>query len=345
MQSITLRRPDDWHTHLRDADALARTVTDTARCFARAIAMPNLTTPITSVTAATNYRERILQHAPKDNSFTPLMTLYLTEQLTADEIIKAAKTDFIKACKLYPAGATTGSSAGVQDIKKLYPIFDAMQQAGLLLLIHGESIEPEADIFDREKLFIEQQLQPLIKKFPKLRVVLEHITTKTAVEFITAAPQQVAATITAHHLLYNRNALLGAKLHPHYYCMPILKRETDRQALITAATSGNAKFFLGTDSAPHTQSNKESSCGCAGIYSAHAAIELYAEVFETANALDKLEGFASQFGANFYDLPLNETTLTLIKQPWEVPNTLSFGEQKLVPLRAGKQVQWRIKDD
>lgn len=332
------------HTHLRDGDFLQRTVLDTAKQFARAIVMPNLSPPITTVAAANAYYQRILQHMPPADTFTPLMTLYLTDNISPAVILEAGKANTIKACKLYPAGATTGSSAGVHDIKKLYPVFDAMQQANLLLLIHGESINPKTDVFDREKEFIEQQLKPIVSDFPHLRIVLEHITTHTAVEFIKQAPSNIAATITAHHLLYNRNALLGSKLNPHYYCMPILKREKDRQALVTAATSGNSKFFLGTDSAPHTIANKESSCGCAGIYTAHAAIELYAEAFDQANALDKLNNFSSKFGAEFYQLPTNTKTLTLIKKPRKIPNTLSFGKENVVPLRAGSMVSWTIQD-
>lgn len=341
MESLTLRQPDDWHIHLRDDDKLARTVSDAAQQFSRVLAMPNLSTPITTVQAGLAYRERILAQVPKDSEFTPYMTLYLTDTMGTEEITEAAAQPFFLAAKLYPAGATTNSAHGVVDLKKLYPIFEAMQDSGLVLCIHGEVTDASVDVFDREAVFIDQHLLPLLRHFPKLKIVLEHITTKQAVEFIEAAPFNVAATITAHHLLHNRNALFVGGIKPHYYCLPVLKRAEHQQALITAATSGNPKFFLGTDSAPHSVAAKQSACGCAGIYTAHAAIELYAQAFEQANALSKLENFASVFGANFYELPLNTTEITLIKKSWQVPEQLSFGAETLRPLAAGETLLWQ----
>lgn len=342
MNSITIIRPDDWHLHVRDNEYLADVVPHTAKMFSRAIIMPNLNPPVTTVEQALSYRERILAARPKDNTFEPLMVLYLTNNTTADEIIKAYNDSNIHAVKYYPAGATTNSDAGVTDIKHAYDALAKMEELGLPLLVHGEVTDPNVDVFDREQVFIDTVLQPVLKYFPQLKVVLEHITTKHAAEFVTNANDNVAATITAHHLLFNRNVMFKGGMNPHYYCLPILKRETHREALIAAATSGNKKFFLGTDSAPHAQDNKETSCGCAGIYSAHAAIELYTEAFDNANALDKLEGFASFYGADFYGLPRNKDTITLEKTDWQVPDSYSFAQQKLIPLRAGEYIKWKI---
>lgn len=344
LKSITIRKPDDWHCHLRDGDFLSRTVADTAAQFHRALVMPNLATPVTTVQQAKAYKQRIEQQIPTANSFHPCMTLYLTEQMLPDTLYEAKTSGFIQACKLYPAGATTHSSAGITNLESIYPLLDTLQEIDLVLAIHGESIDPSVDIFDREAVFIDQQLAPLIKQFPKLRIVLEHISTKYAAEFVHQAPQNVAATITAHHLHCNRNAIFQGGIHPDYYCLPILKREQDRQALIKAATSGEACFFLGTDSAPHAQIHKYTSCGCAGIYTAHAAIELYAEIFEQQQALDKLEAFASQYGAEFYNLPLNTQTITLTKQDWTVPSELHFGQEKLVPFQAGNVLSWQVTE-
>ncbi len=341
MQTITLRKPDDWHCHLRDGDFLARTVGDISQRFARAIVMPNLEQPIINASQAQAYRQRILSHVPAGNNFTPLMTLYLT-QSTTPETIAQAKQKQIIAAKLYPRGATTLSQSGIQQIQSLYPIFAAMQQHGMVLCIHGESPAAEIDIFDREAYFIEHHLKDIVEKFPELRIVLEHISTKTAVDFIHAAPKNLAATITAHHLLLNRNDLLAGGIRPHYYCLPIVKTHHDQQALITAATSGNAKFFLGTDSAPHSIDSKQSACGCAGIYTAHAAIELYAQVFDTQNALDKLEAFASIYGADFYGLARNQETITLIQKDWQVPETLSFGNTQLRPFASKQTLTWQL---
>lgn len=335
-------QPDDWHCHLRDGDYLEHTVADEAARFARAIVMPNLMTPIKTVKDAQAYRGRILKHQPTDSDFEPLMTLYLTETTTPEMIEAAADSDIVFACKLYPAGATTHSDAGVVDLSTLNAVFSAMEKADLPLLIHGESIDPAVDVFDRETVFLEKQLAPLIKQFPFLRIVLEHISTKNSVEFVLAASDKVAATITAHHLLYDRNAIFKDGIRPHYYCLPILKRHEDQQGLRQAATSGHAKFFLGTDSAPHAKENKENDCGCAGIYTAHAAIELYAEVFEQENALDQLERFASINGANFYGLPVNTHKITLDKRSWKIPKYLPFGKEVLVPLRAGETIEWQI---
>ena len=338
---ITLIRPDDWHCHLRDQAFLERTVTDTARQFNRAIVMPNLSPPITDTAMAEAYRKRIKAHLPEGSAFQPLMTLYLTENMPPNSIAQAK--GLIHACKLYPAGATTHSDAGVRDIHKIYPLLEAMQEADLPLLIHGEVVDPKVDIFDREAVFIERHLSPLCRDFPNLRIVLEHISSKVAVEFVTQHGKKLAATITPHHLLFNRNDLLTGGLRPHLYCLPIIKTTHDREALINAAISGNPQFFLGTDSAPHTKSSKESCCGAAGIYSAHAAIELYAEIFANHRALDKLENFASRFGAQFYGLPLHNETMTLINKPWKVPSSLPFGDEVLIPLMAGKIVSWQIK--
>ncbi len=340
---LTLTRPDDWHLHLRDDAALAAVLPHTARQFARAIVMPNLKPPVTTVVQAQAYRERILAALPAGLDFTPLMTLYLTDNTPAEEIARAAASGFVHAVKLYPAGATTNSDAGLTAIEKAWPALAEMERRGLPLLVHGEVTDPAIDLFDREKAFIDTVLLPLTQRFPKLKVVMEHITTRDAAEFVTAAPASVAATITAHHLLYNRNAIFQGGVRPHWYCLPVLKRETHRQALIAAAISGNPKFFLGTDSAPHARSAKESSCGCAGCYTAYAALELYAEAFEQAGALDKLEGFASFHGADWYGLPRNTAQITLRKTDWAVPASYPYltGDD-IVPLRAGETLSWKL---
>ena len=343
MTKLTITRPDDWHTHLRDGDALLHTCADMARYFQRIIVMPNLTPPATTVEEAGAYRQRIITAmAGLPRKFEPLMVLYLTDHTSGDEIIRAAASDFVHAVKLYPAGATTNSDAGVADLQSLYPTLAAMEEHGLPLLVHGEVTDQQIDIFDREKVFIDRHLVPIIERFPGLKVVLEHITTKDAVEFITAAPDTIAATITAHHLLYNRNDMFTGGIKPHYFCLPVLKRNTHQDALQAAAISGNPKFFLGTDSAPHTTANKENSCGCAGIYTGHAAIELYAEVFDQLDALHRLEGFASYFGPDFYHLPRNSDTITLEKQSWAVPSQLPLGKETLTPLRAGQEIAWQV---
>lgn len=342
MNKITITRPDDWHLHLRDGETLKAVLPDTARRFARAIVMPNLRPPITHVDLAFAYRERILKALPQGLVFNPLMTLYLTDNTTVAEIEKASASEFVHAVKYYPAGATTNSDSGVTDLKKCYQVFEAMQKLGLPLLVHGEVTDVHVDIFDREKVFIDQQMQPLIAQFPGLKVVFEHITTRDAAHFVAEASANIAATITPHHLLMNRNQMLAGGIRPHHYCLPILKREEHRLALVQAAISGSPKFFLGTDSAPHPKSAKESACGCAGMYSAHAAIELYAEVFEAENALDKLEAFASFYGADFYGLPRNQDQITLMKESWQVPDEMPFGEDVLVPLRAGQEVVWKM---
>ena len=347
MQQLTITRPDDWHLHLRDGALMQAVVQDTARQFARAIVMPNLRPPVTTTGQAQDYCARILAalpHGAKSGGakFEPLMTLYLTDNTTAQEIQRAKQSGIVHAVKLYPAGATTNSDAGVTDIRKAYPALEEMQRCGMPLLVHGEATDPDVDVFDREAVFIERVMIPLLRDLPQLRVVFEHITTNDAVQFVTSAPDHIAATITVHHLLYNRNAMFSGGMRPHYFCLPVLKREAHREALGKAAISGNPKFFLGTDSAPHSQHTKEAACGCAGCYTAHAAIELYAEVFEQLNALDKLEGFASFFGADYYRLPRNTDRITLRKESWRVPDILAFGEHKLVPLRAGEKVNWKI---
>ncbi|THK41277.1 dihydroorotase [Methylophaga sp. SB9B] len=342
LNTLTITQPDDWHLHLRDNEALQRTVADTARCFKRAIVMPNLRPPVTNVEQATSYRQRILDARPADSDFEPLMTLYLTDNTKAEDIVAAKQANFIKAVKLYPAGATTNSDAGVTDISKCYKTLEAMQQAGMPLLLHGEVTHSETDIFDREKVFIDEKLIPLLRDFPELKVVFEHITTKDAADFVAEASNFVAATITPHHLLLNRNDMLVGGIRPHYFCLPVLKRNTHQKALIAAATSSNPKFFLGTDSAPHSKNNKENACGCAGIYSAHAAIELYAEVFDKHECLDKLEGFASFYGADFYGLPRNERQITIQKTDWQVAETLAFADETLVPMRAGETIHWKL---
>jgi dihydroorotase len=341
-QQITLTRPDDWHIHLRDGAALNRTVSDAATQFARAIVMPNLVPPVMNAEQALGYKERILAARPAGNQFEPLMVLYLTDSTDPAEIAKA-KAAGVTACKLYPAGATTNSASGVTDLTKIYSVLEAMQKVGMPFLLHGEVTDSAIDIFDREKAFLDRTFSQLVKTFPALKMVLEHITTSDAAEFVSAAPTNVAATITAHHLLYNRNHMLAGAIRPHFYCLPILKRNTHQAALIKAATSGNSKFFLGTDSAPHAKDKKEAACGCAGSYTAYAAIELYAEAFEDAGALDKLEGFASHFGADFYQLPRNTDTITLAKTDWLAPNSLEFAGTDLVPLRAGETLRWQLQ--
>ncbi len=342
MMELTLTRPDDWHLHLRDDALMASVLPDTARQFARAIVMPNLRPPVTTTAQAEAYRARILAALPAGSDFQPLMTLYLTDNTRAEEIRKAKASGSVHAVKLYPAGATTNSDAGVTDLRKTYAALDEMQRLGLPLLVHGEVTDPAVDVFDREAVFIERVLQPLLKDLPKLRVVFEHITTRDAAQFVASAGDNIGATITAHHLLYNRNAMLVGGIRPHYYCLPVLKRETHREALIQAAVSGNGKFFLGTDSAPHAQHTKENACGCAGCYTAHAAIELYAEAFEAAGALGRLEGFASFYGADFYGLPRNTRKITLRREEWQVPRTVEFGGSSLVPLRAGEKMKWKL---
>ncbi|MBP4051545.1 dihydroorotase [Chromobacterium violaceum] len=343
MQTLTLIRPDDWHLHLRDDAALAAVLPDTCRQMGRAIVMPNLKPPVTTVAAAAAYRERILAARPAGSAFEPLMTLYLTDKTSADEIRKAKACGFIHGVKLYPAGATTNSDHGVTDIAHAMPALEAMAEAGMPLLVHGEVTDADIDVFDREAVFIERVMKPLLAKLPQLKVVFEHITTREAAEFVAAAPANVAATITAHHLLMNRNALFVGGIRPHHYCLPVLKRELHRQALVKAATSGSAKFFLGTDSAPHAKGAKEAACGCAGMYTANAAIELYAEAFEAAGALDKLEAFASLNGPAFYGLPANGDRIELVKESWTVPAELPYPGDSLVPLRAGDSVAWRLR--
>lgn len=344
MQTLTITRPDDWHLHLRDGDALKAVLPDTARRFARAIVMPNLKPPVTTVAQAAAYRQRIQSAVPPGLTFEPLMTLYLTDNLPADEIDRARDSGFVHAVKLYPAGATTNSDAGVTDLKKCAATLARMEKLGVPLLVHGEVTDPAVDIFDREAVFIETVLSPLLKHFPALRVVLEHITTRDGAEFVKSSGTNVAATITAHHLLLNRNAIFAGGIRPHHYCLPVLKREQHRQALVAAATSGNPKFFLGTDSAPHGRKTKEAACGCAGCYTAHAGIELYAEAFAAAGALDRLEGFASRFGADFYGLPHNSGKVTLLRDNWTVPPELPYlADDALVPLRAGETIAWRLE--
>jgi dihydroorotase len=342
MDSLTLTRPDDWHVHLRDGVALAAVLPDTARRFARAIVMPNLKPPVRTVAEAAAYRDRILAALPAGMRFEPLMTLYLTDNTSPDEMRAARASGFVHGVKYYPAGATTNADAGVTAIERAYPAIEAMAECGLPLLVHGEVTDPAVDVFDREAVFIERVLQPLRLRFPALKLVLEHVTTRQGIDFVRGEPAQVGATLTAHHLLYNRNAMFRGGIRPHYYCLPVLKRETHRQALIEAAISGNPKFFLGTDSAPHARGAKESACGCAGLYTAHAGIELYAEAFEAAGTLDRLEGFASHFGADFYGLPRNTGRITLEKAAWQPPATSAFGDDILIPLRAGETIAWRL---
>lgn len=339
--TLTITRPDDWHLHVRDGVPLHTVVPHTAAQFGRAIIMPNLRPPVTTAAQALAYKERILAAVPAGVAFEPLMTLYLTDNLPADEIARA-KDAGVVACKLYPAGATTNSDAGVTDIRKTYATLEAMQKAGMPLLVHGEVTSPDIDLFDREAVFIDQQLIPLRRDFPELKIVFEHITTQEAAQYVADSDAYTAATITAHHLLYNRNAIFTGGIRPHYYCLPVLKRETHRQALVQAATSGSAKFFLGTDSAPHPAHLKEHASGCAGCYTAHAAIEMYAEAFDNAGALDKLEAFASFNGPDFYNLPRNTGTITLRKESWTPPESFAFGDAELKPLRAGEALPWRM---
>ena len=343
MTTLTLTRPDDWHLHLRDGVSLRDVLPDTARQFARAIVMPNLRPPVTTTAMATEYRARILAALPEGMAFEPLMTLYLTDNTAPDEIVKAKESGFVHGVKLYPAGATTNSDSGVISLAKCGAALAAMEKHGMPLQVHAEVTDSDVDVFDREKAFIDRHMIPLTRDFPGLKVVFEHITTRDAAEFVASAPAHVGATITAHHLLMNRNALFTGGIRPHHYCLPVLKREEHRQALVAAATSGSPKFFLGTDSAPHARSAKEASCGCAGMYTAHAAIELYAEAFEAAGALDKLEAFASFHGADFYGLPRNSEQITLARAAWTVPETLPFGDDVLVPLRAGQSIAWKLQ--
>jgi len=343
MKTLTIARPDDWHVHLRDGEALKTTVPDISRYFGRAIVMPNLVPPVTNAKLAEEYYQRIIKES-RSATFKPLMVLYLTDQTTAADIKEAKDSGLVVAAKLYPAGATTNSSSGVTDVANIYHVLDEMDKVGMPLLIHGEVTNDDIDIFDREQVFIDTILKPLTAKYSSLKIILEHITTKNAVDFVKQAGDNVAATITAHHLLFNRNHMLVGGIRPHYFCLPILKRNIHQQALIEAATSGSAKFFLGTDSAPHPQGAKESACGCAGSYTAHAAIELYAEVFEKENALDKLEAFASVNGPTFYNLPVSTETITLTKSSWQVPATLAFGNDQVVPIRANEDIHWQVSE-
>lgn len=343
MNQITITRPDDWHLHLRDGDVLAGLVSHTAERFARAIVMPNLKPPVTTTAAALAYRERLLQATPPGVRFNPLMTLYLTDRLDPSEVRLAQQSGHIHAVKYYPAGATTNSDSGVSAIENVYGVLETMAEIGLPLLIHGEVTDAHIDIFDREKVFIDSVLLPLTARFPTLKIVLEHITTRDAAEFVRGAAEHIGATITPQHLLYNRNHLLVGGVRPHLYCLPVLKRNIHQQALIEVATSGHPRFFLGTDSAPHAQNTKEHACGCAGCYSSHAAIELYAEAFEQAGALDRLEAFAAFHGADFYGLPRNSDTITLVREAWTAPTSYAFGNNTLVPLRAGETLQWRLQ--
>lgn len=341
MKKLTITRPDDWHLHVRNGAMLKAVLPHTARQFARAIIMPNLKPPVTTVEQALAYRQDILQAIPSGLEFTPLMTLYLTGSTSLEEIRKAAASEHVHAFKLYPAGATTNSDAGVANIEDAYPLFAEMEKQDIPLLIHGEVTDEQCDIFDRERVFLETRLARIVERFPNLRIVVEHVTTREAVDFVKGEGPNIAATITPQHLLYNRNAILAGGIRPHYYCLPVLKREHHRQALVQAATSGNPKFFLGTDSAPHLTPLKENACGCAGCFSAPVALELYAEAFENAGALDRLEGFASFYGADFYRLPRNTGTITLEKTSWQVPAVYQDGDTALTPLKAGESVAWK----
>ena len=342
MTSISLIRPDDWHIHLRDGDALRSTVDTASLNMGRAIIMPNLVPPVMNTAQALEYRDRILEALPDGRQFEPLMVIYLTDNTSADDIREAAANPFIHACKLYPAGATTNSDSGVTSLENIYPALDVMSEVGMPLLVHGEETDHLIDVFDREKAFIDNKLIPLIQRYPNLKVIMEHITTKDAVYFVMSASDNVAATITVQHLMYNRNHMLVGGIKPHFYCLPILKRNIHQDALRAAATSGNKKFFLGTDSAPHAKDKKEAACGCAGCYTAFAAIELYAQVFEELDALDKLEGFASLYGPDFYNLPRNHDHITLNKSPWTIPATLPLGDDVIVPLMAGETLNWTV---
>lgn len=339
---LTLTRPDDWHIHLRDNAALDLTVPAVSRYFGRAIVMPNLVPPVTTVDLASTYRKRILDAAPEGTHFEPLMTLYLTDNMSPEEVRKGKAEGVVTACKLYPAGATTNSDSGVTDIKNIYPVLEAMQEVGMPLLIHGEVTTPEIDIFDREKVFIDRHLQPTIKDFPELKVVFEHITTADAAQFVEAGSENLGATITAHHLLYERNHMLVGGIRPHLFCLPILKRRAHQEELIRVATSGHKRFFLGSDSAPHAICAKESACGCAGVYSGHATLELYAEAFDQANALDRLEDFASHFGPDFYGLPRNTDRIRLVRKSWQVDEELDYMDTTIKPLKAGEEIHWVV---
>jgi dihydroorotase len=343
MDRLTLKRPDDWHLHLRDGPAMTSVLADAARQFARAIVMPNLKPPVRTTYEALDYRERILAALPEGARFEPLMTLYLTDDTPPEEIARAKLSGRVHGVKLYPAGATTHSDAGVTRLSRCWRTLEKMEEVGLPLLVHGESTDPAIDVFDREKAFIEEVLGPVVERFSALKVVLEHITTREAAQYVEVTGPNVAATITAHHLLMNRNALFMGGIRPHHYCLPVLKREHHREALVEAATSGNPKYFLGTDSAPHARRDKEAACGCAGVYTGHAALELYAVAFEEAGALDQLEGFASLFGARFYGLPGNQETVSLERREWTVPQRLDFGGEELVPLRAGEKLPWKLR--
>lgn len=343
INALTLTRPDDWHLHLRDGAALSAVLPDSARQFARAMIMPNLRPPVTNTALAVAYRQRILAALPAGLNFEPLMTLYLTDNTSAEEIKQAVASGVVHGVKFYPAGATTNSDSGVTDLAHCKKALAEMEKLGLPLLVHAEVTDAQVDVFDRERVFIERHMMPLLKDYPALKIVFEHITTKQAADFVLASPANVAATITAHHLLMNRNAMFVGGIQPHHYCLPILKREEHRQALLQAATSGNAKFFLGTDSAPHAKHTKETACGCAGMYTAHSAIELYAEAFDSVNALDKLEGFASFYGADFYGLARNTERIQLHRQSWQVPASLPFADDSLIPLRAGQTVAWKLQ--
>jgi len=342
METLTLRRPDDWHLHLRDEEQLSAVLPFTVARFARAIVMPNLDPPVTTTQLALEYRRRIRTRLPAGSAFEPLMTLYLTDRTDPTEVDRARKSGCVFGFKLYPRGATTHAHAGVSDVSHIEPVLERLAEAGMVLEVHGEVTDPGVDIFEREARFIEQVLAPIAARHPRLRIVFEHITTRRAVEFVRAARPGIAATITPQHLLLNRNALFAGGLRPHHFCLPVLKSESDRGALLEAAVSGDARFFLGTDSAPHPRRSKEARCGCAGVFSAHAALELYAEAFESAGRLDALQGFASEFGADFYRLPRNAERVTLRKEPWQVPESYPFGSDELVPLRAGERIAWRV---
>ena len=339
---VTLRRPDDFHLHFRDGAAMASVVPFTARQFARALVMPNLKPPVTTVAMASYYRDRIFRAVPADTPFSPLMALYLTDATSADEVERVACSDFVVAFKYYPAGATTHSDSGVTALAKVYPVLEAMQRLGVVLCIHGEVTDPTTDVFDREALFVQGSLQQIARDFPALKMVVEHITTQEAAEFVTASGANVAATITPQHLLYNRTSIFTGGIRPHFYCLPILKRESHRKALLKAATSGSSKFFLGTDSAPHAKNSKQACCGAAGCFTAHAAMELYAEAFDSVGALDKLDDFASRFGADFYDLPRNVGQVTLRRESWTPPDEFAFGGETIVPLTVGRSLDWRL---
>jgi dihydroorotase len=342
MTQLVIRRPDDWHLHLRDGAALAAVLPYTAARFARAIVMPNLNPPVTTTALALAYRERILAALPRGAAFEPLMTLYLTDRTAPEEVDRARASGVIHGFKLYPAGATTHSDAGVTDAERIDPVLARLSELGMVLQVHGEATDPSVDVFDREARFIETILAPLADRHPRLKIVFEHITTREAVRFVQSARAGIAATITPQHLLMNRNAMFAGGIRPHHYCLPVLKREDDRLSLLETAVSGSPRFFLGTDSAPHARHTKEAACGCAGIFSAHAGIELYAEAFEAAGALARLQGFASEFGADFYGLPRSTTTIALAREEWTVPAALSFGEHELIPLRAGEKLRWRL---